>query len=64
MDDLQELRAFLAQRVAELGSGAGEALSAALPQAVQARLPCLELMPASAADGPPYHWPKTLQAAL
>ena len=39
MDDLQELRAFLAQRAAELGSGAGEALSASLPQSVQARPP-------------------------
>jgi hypothetical protein len=35
MDDLYELQAFLTQRAAELGSGAGEALSASLPQAVQ-----------------------------
>jgi hypothetical protein len=37
VDDLYELQAFLAQRAAELGSGAGEALSASLPQAVQVR---------------------------
>jgi CDK5 regulatory subunit-associated protein 3 len=41
VDDLHELQAFLAQRATELGSGAGEALSASLPQAVQARLPAV-----------------------
>lgn len=35
MDDLHELQAFLAQRSAELASGAGEALSASAPEAVQ-----------------------------
>lgn len=35
MDDLHELQAFLTQRSAQLASGAGEALSASAPEAVQ-----------------------------
>lgn len=37
VDDLHELQAFLTQRAAELASGAGEALSASAPEAVQVK---------------------------
>ena len=55
MDDLQELQAFLTQRSAELGSGAGEALAASLPQAVQARLAPLQSRATTRAPTPWLH---------